>query len=87
MSSRFKIAIERSGLEQDESISFGKADDETTTNLVLKLWDLPEEFRERVKEVIRLCYYSGVQNTLTIVKSKKFSIEELSEECKKILDK
>jgi len=87
MSSRFKIAIERSGLKQGKKISFGKVDDETTTSLVLKLWDLPEEFRERVKKVIRLCYYSGVQNALTIVKSKKFSVDELFEECQKMLDK
>lgn len=89
MASRFKIAIESSGIKKGETIPFspGMADEKMTADLVLKLWDLPEEYRERVLKVIRLCYYSGAQNALTIVKSGKFPTDELLEECKKMVDK
>ncbi len=87
MANRFQIAIENSGLNKTEKISLGTSDEETSTNLVLKLWDLPEEYRKRVKQIINLFYYSGVQNALTIIKDKKFSVDELLEECKTQLDK
>jgi len=86
MGSRFKIAIERSGLKRSEHISLGKSNEKETTDICLKLWNLPEEFRERVQKVLQLCYYSGAQNVLTIAKSGKFSTEELLEECKRMLD-
>jgi len=88
MGNRFKIAIERSGLKT-ETIPFSSesTDENLTADLVLQLWDLPESYRERVKQVIRLCYYSGVQNALTIIKSGKFNVDELLEECKERLNK
>lgn len=83
---RFKIAIQQAGITNKKKIGVGTTNEEEMTNIVMALWGLPETYKERVLQVIKLCYYSGAQNALTIVLSGKFTADELLDECKRILD-